>query len=89
LSSWLRFSSGARDLHTATAAQSWSLAITRKLARMMGGDVTATSEPGKGSVFAVRACETAFFGKYMCRPKTGVGRVSHYPLSQVWDSWDR
>jgi adenylate cyclase len=30
------------------------LAITRKLARMMGGDVTATSEPGKGSVFTVR-----------------------------------
>jgi signal transduction histidine kinase len=25
------------------------LAITRKLARMMGCDVTATSEPGKGS----------------------------------------
>jgi signal transduction histidine kinase len=30
------------------------LAITRKLARMMGGDVTVASEPGKGSVFAVR-----------------------------------
>jgi len=30
------------------------LAITRKLARMMGGDVTVTSEPGKGSVFRVR-----------------------------------
>jgi signal transduction histidine kinase/CheY-like chemotaxis protein len=30
------------------------LAITRKLARMMGGDVTASSEPGKGSVFTVR-----------------------------------
>jgi signal transduction histidine kinase len=30
------------------------LAITRKLARMMGGDVTVTSEPGKGSVFMVR-----------------------------------
>ena len=30
------------------------LAITRKLARMMGGDVTVTSEPGKGSVFVVR-----------------------------------
>src|SRR5438552_3294290 len=30
------------------------LAITRKLARMMGGDVTVTSEQGKGSVFAVR-----------------------------------
>jgi signal transduction histidine kinase len=30
------------------------LAITRKLARMMGGDVTVTSEPAKGSVFTVR-----------------------------------
>ena len=28
--------------------------VTRKLARMMGGDVTVTSEPGKGSVFTVR-----------------------------------
>ncbi len=31
------------------------LAITRKLARMMGGDVTVASEPGKGSVFTVPA----------------------------------
>ena len=30
------------------------LSIARKLARMMGGDVTGTSEPGKGSVFTVR-----------------------------------
>ena len=30
------------------------LAITRKLARMMGGDVTVASEPGKGSVFTLR-----------------------------------
>jgi signal transduction histidine kinase/CheY-like chemotaxis protein len=30
------------------------LAITRRLARMMGGDVTVASEPGKGSVFTVR-----------------------------------
>jgi signal transduction histidine kinase len=30
------------------------LAITRKLARMMGGDVTVTSEAGKGSVFTMR-----------------------------------
>jgi signal transduction histidine kinase len=30
------------------------LAITRKLARMMDGDVTVTSELGKGSVFTVR-----------------------------------
>jgi signal transduction histidine kinase len=30
------------------------LAIARKLARMMGGDVTVTSEPGRGSTFTVR-----------------------------------
>jgi signal transduction histidine kinase len=30
------------------------LALSRKLARMMGGDVTVTSEPNKGSVFTVR-----------------------------------
>jgi GAF domain-containing protein len=30
------------------------LTITRKLARMMGGDVVVTSEMGKGSVFTVR-----------------------------------
>jgi signal transduction histidine kinase len=35
------------------------LAITRKLARMMDGDVTVTSEPGKGSVFTVRLPDVA------------------------------
>ena len=35
-------------------AKALGLAITRKLARMMGGDVTVTSELGKGSVFTVR-----------------------------------
>src|ERR1700757_787384 len=35
------------------------LAISRRLARMMGGDVTVASEPGKGSVFTVRLPGTA------------------------------
>jgi len=30
------------------------LAVTRKLARLMGGGVTLASEPGKGSEFTVR-----------------------------------
>jgi PAS domain S-box-containing protein len=30
------------------------LSITRKLARIMGGDVTAVSEPGRGSIFTLR-----------------------------------
>jgi signal transduction histidine kinase len=41
----------------ATPAQRFGgtgLGLTRKLARMMGGDVTVASEPGKGSVFTVR-----------------------------------
>jgi len=42
------------------------LAITRKLARMMGGDVTVASEPGKGSVFTVRLPGGAATGQ---RPK--------------------
>jgi len=36
------------------AASALGLALSRKLARMMGGDVTVTSELGKGSVFTVR-----------------------------------
>jgi hypothetical protein len=32
----------------------WRTTASRKLARMMGGDVTVASEAGKGSVFTVR-----------------------------------
>jgi signal transduction histidine kinase len=30
------------------------LAISRRLARLIGGDIDATSEPAKGSVFMIR-----------------------------------
>jgi signal transduction histidine kinase len=30
------------------------LSVSRKLARLLGGELTATSEPGRGSVFALR-----------------------------------
>jgi signal transduction histidine kinase len=39
---------------SARATPECGLAISRKLARMMGGDVTIASEPGKGSVFTIR-----------------------------------
>ena len=42
-----------RFLHLAAGAAALP-ALSRKLARMMGGDVTVTSEAGKGSVFTVR-----------------------------------
>jgi hypothetical protein len=39
---------------SARATPECGLAISRKLARMMGRDVKVASEPGKGSVFTIR-----------------------------------
>jgi adenylate cyclase len=43
-----------RSLRAATVERGLGLALSRKLARMMGGDVAVASEAGKGSVFTVR-----------------------------------
>ena len=53
------------------------LAITRKLARMMGGDVTVTSEPGKGSVLQC-ACRAARTPKSQAKRPKGSQRSAGY-----------
>src|SRR5262249_9246227 len=50
------------------------LAITRQLCQMMGGDVTAASEPGKGSTFTVRLPFAA--GRTADEPATPPGEVA-------------
>jgi Histidine kinase-, DNA gyrase B-, and HSP90-like ATPase len=53
----------------------FGLAVTRKLARMMGGGVTLASKPGKRALFTVRlpggehpitSCRAAPFGSLPC-----------------------
>ena len=50
------------------------LAITRRLCRMMGGDVTVTSESGKGSKFTVR-CRLAATALLHRISRRAVGRA--------------
>src|SRR5215475_12140184 len=50
------------------------LAITRRLCQMMGGDVTAASEPGKGSTFTVRLPFAAY--PAADEPATPAGEVA-------------
>src|SRR5262249_53915892 len=60
------------------------LAITRKLARMMGGDVTVTSESGKGSVFTLRLPASV---ELPAKPATGTngGRAARTDCGLVID----
>jgi hypothetical protein len=57
------------------------MGITRKLARMMGGEVTVASEPGKGSVFTVRLPGALHSGGQNCTPNDtlGVERIEQLP----------
>src|SRR5262249_58181502 len=50
------------------------LAITRRLCQIMGGDVTAASEPGKGSTFTV--CLPFAAGRTADEPATPPGEVA-------------
>ena len=59
------------------------LAITRRLCQMMGGDVTVTSEPGKGSIFVARlplSADQSVDAQASSRNQIGVARGSECVL---------
>lgn len=55
------------------------LAISRKLARLMGGDITCTSEPGQGSVFSL-----SFETRLADMPKDGTASLRVSPLRETF-----
>jgi PAS domain S-box-containing protein len=55
------------------------LAISRRLARLMGGDVTATSEPGRGSSFALSLPIAAPAASGTVAPDLGPGADAALP----------
>ncbi|MBS0196204.1 MAG: response regulator [Planctomycetes bacterium] len=60
------------------------LRISRTLARMLGGDVTVTSEPGKGSVFTTTVATGPLEGVALLEP--GALRVAASEASQTRES---
>lgn len=61
------------------------LAITRRFCRMMGGDVTVTSEPGHGSTFAIRIPAHVVDPKTITAPPTAstTATASQSPASDA------
>lgn len=55
------------------------LAISRKLARLMGGDITCTSNPGEGSVFSL-----SFETRLAEEPKDGPASLRVGPLRETF-----
>ena len=62
------------------------LALSRKLARMMGGDVTVASEPGKGSVFTVRLPGNAATLSHLINPVGPGAKKSNQARSSFFDT---